>query len=97
MPGSMPPLCGLACMLAGADRRGSGGAQGALQQAATDPLTGTIDMDKILTGTSASERTARAQLAQELSALLLRARPVHVPSHAAACAVTLLDPSAFEH
>lgn len=83
MPGSMPPLCGLACVLAGADRCGGGGAQGALQQAATDPLTGTIDMDKILTGTSASERTARAQLAKELSALLLRARPVHVPSHAA--------------
>ena len=49
--------------------------QGALQQAATDPVTGAIDMDKILTGTSAAERTARAQLAQELTALLLSARP----------------------
>jgi len=53
----------------------AGLAQGALQQAATDPTTGVIDMDKILTGTSASERAARAQLAQELTALLLRARP----------------------
>ena len=57
--------------------------QGALQQAATDPVTGAIDMDKILTGTSAAERTARAQLAQELTALLLSAR---APRHgAAAC------------
>ena len=55
--------------------------QGALQQAATDPVTGAIDMDKILTGTSAAERTARAQLAQELTALLLSARP---PRHGAA-------------
>jgi hypothetical protein len=54
-------------------------AQGALQQAATDPTTGVIDMDKILTGTSASERAARAQLAQELTALLLRARPPTPP------------------
>jgi len=36
-------------------------------------------MDKILTGTSASERAARAQLAQELTALLLRARPPTPP------------------
>ena len=38
-------------------------------------MTGAIDMDKILTGTSAAERTARAQLAQELTALLLSAQP----------------------
>lgn len=61
--------------------------QGALQQAATDPVTGAIDMDKILTGTSAAERTARAQLAQELTALLLSARPpCHgTATHSAAC------------
>jgi hypothetical protein len=46
----------------------------ALQQAATDPVTGAIDMDLIQTGVSASERIARAQLAQEIKALLLGAR-----------------------
>ena len=46
----------------------------ALQQAATDPVTGAIDMDLIQTGVSASERVARARLAQEIKALLLGAR-----------------------
>ena len=49
------------------------GGQVALQQAATDPVTGAIDMDLIQTGVSASERIARAQLAQEIKALLLGA------------------------
>ena len=45
--------------------------QVALQQAATDPVTGAIDMDLIQTGVSASERVARAQLAQEIKTLLI--------------------------
>ena len=45
--------------------------QVALQQAATDPVTGAIDMDLIQTGVSASERIARAQLAQEIKTLLI--------------------------
>ena len=47
--------------------------QVALQQAATDPVTGAIDMDLIQTGVSASERIARAQLAQEIKQLLIGA------------------------
>ena len=43
----------------------------ALQQAATDPVTGAIDMDLIQTGVSTSERIARAQLAQEIKTLLI--------------------------
>lgn len=49
--------------------------QVALQQAATDPVTGAIDMDLIQTGVSASERIARAQLAQEIKALLISEHP----------------------
>lgn len=45
--------------------------QVALQQAATDPVTGAIDMDLIQTGVSASERIARGQLAQEIKKLLI--------------------------
>ena len=45
--------------------------QVALQQAATDPVTGAIDMDLIQTGVSASERVARGQLAQEIKKLLI--------------------------
>ena len=37
-------------------------------------MTGAIDMDLIQTGVSASERVARARLAQEIKALLLGAR-----------------------
>ena len=47
------------------------GAQVAIQQAATDPVTGAIDMDLIQTGVSASERIARGQLAQEIKKLLI--------------------------
>ena len=43
----------------------------ALQQAATDPVTGAIDMDLIQTGVSTSERVARGQLAQEIKTLLI--------------------------
>ena len=43
----------------------------AMQQSATDPVTGAIDMDIIQTGTSHSDRIARQQLAQELRNLLL--------------------------
>ena len=53
--------------------------QVALQQAATDPVTGAIDMDLIQTGVSASERIARGQLAQEIKTLLISecAHPEH--------------------
>lgn len=51
-------------------------AQVAIQQAATDPVTGAIDMDLIQTGVSASERIARGQLAQEIKKLLISA---HLP------------------
>ncbi len=53
--------------------------QVALQQAATDPVTGAIDMDLIQTGVSASERVARAQLAQEIKTLLISKRPYSEP------------------
>ncbi len=53
--------------------------QVALQQAATDPVTGAIDMDLIQTGVSASERVARAQLAQEIKTLLISKRPRSEP------------------
>jgi len=42
----------------------------AMQQAATDPRTGTIDMDKILTGFSASDRRQRQLLADALRGIL---------------------------
>jgi DNA replication licensing factor MCM4 len=42
----------------------------ATQTAATDPRTGTIDMDMITTGTSSVDRTSLAQLAGELKNLL---------------------------
>lgn len=59
-------------------------AQVAIQQAATDPVTGAIDMDLIQTGVSTSERIARAQLAQEIKKLLLSERSCpHVPSPSA--------------
>ncbi len=38
-----------------------------------DPTTGTIDMDLIQTGISAGDRTLRAQLTQEVRALIQRA------------------------
>ncbi len=41
-----------------------------MQQTAVDPTTGTIDMDLIQTGISASDRIARSQLAAELQALI---------------------------
>ena len=51
----------------------------AMQQSATDPRTGKIDMDLIQTGVSASTRSARKQLAQELTALLQKlGAPAHV-------------------
>lgn len=42
----------------------------ATQTAATDPRTGTIDMDMITTGQSTGDRVALARLAAELKALL---------------------------
>jgi DNA replication licensing factor MCM4 len=42
----------------------------ATQTAATDPRTGTIDMDMITTGRSAVDRGQLAMLAQEASGLL---------------------------
>ena len=47
--------------------------QVAMQQSATDPDTGAIDMDIIQTGVSASKRRDREALANELAQLLLGA------------------------
>ncbi|KAK9816651.1 hypothetical protein WJX72_003304 [[Myrmecia] bisecta] len=44
----------------------------ALQQSATDPTTGAIDMDKIMTGFSASDRMHQEALATEIRALLAK-------------------------
>lgn len=44
-----------------------------MQQSATDPVTGAIDMDMIQTGVSASARIALQQIAQEIQGLLIRA------------------------
>lgn len=44
--------------------------QVAMQQSATDPTTGTIDMDSILTGMSASDRQAQNHLSTEVLVLL---------------------------
>lgn len=44
--------------------------QVALQQSATDPNTGTIDMECITTGMTSTDRRAREQLANELRELL---------------------------
>ncbi len=41
-----------------------------MQQAATDPTTGAIDMDKILTGISATDRTKLEQIASSLMSIL---------------------------
>lgn len=53
--------------------------QVAMQQSATDPETGAIDMDIIQTGVSASRRRDREALANELAQLLLGGAPC--PSH----------------
>ena len=42
----------------------------AMQQSAVDPRTGTIDMDKILTGHSASDRQQRRQIADSIASIL---------------------------
>ena len=65
--------------------------QVALQQAATDPVTGAIDMDLIQTGVSASERVARAQLAQEIKTLLISKHAW--PSHFARTGTELFLPA----
>lgn len=53
--------------------------QVAMQQSATDPDTGAIDMDIIQTGVSASRRRDREALANELANLLIGGYPhVHV-------------------
>jgi len=44
--------------------------QVAMQQSATDPTTGTIDMDCINIGVSSCDRRARDQLSNEVLALL---------------------------
>ncbi len=41
-----------------------------MQQSATDPTTGTIDMDCINIGVSSCDRRARDQLSNEVLALL---------------------------
>ncbi|KAL3152230.1 hypothetical protein ABBQ32_001312 [Trebouxia sp. C0010 RCD-2024] len=52
----------------------------ALQQSATDPNTGTIDMDCITTGMTSSDRRAQEQLANELRELLTKASaPMTLP------------------
>ena len=42
----------------------------AMQQSAVDPRTGTIDMDKVLTGHSASDRQQRRQIADSIASIL---------------------------
>lgn len=51
--------------------------QVALQQSATDPNTGTIDMDCITTGMTSSDRRAQEQLANELRELLTSKYSIH--------------------
>lgn len=46
----------------------------AMQQAATDPTTGAIDMDAIYTGITASDRRAADQLSSEIKQLLIGSR-----------------------
>ena len=46
-----------------------------MQQSATDPTTGTIDMDSILTGMSAADRQAQNHLSTEIL-VLLKSKPV---------------------
>lgn len=46
--------------------------QVAMQQAATDPATGAIDMDAIYTGITASDRRAQDHLAKEIKDMLMR-------------------------
>ena len=53
--------------------------QVAMQQSATDPDTGAIDMDIIQTGVSASRRRDREALANELAQLLLGKPPAPAP------------------
>ena len=51
-----------------------------------DPTTGTIDMDLIQTGISAGDRTARAQLTQELRSLIQRETLTHLLPQLLSCA-----------
>lgn len=60
--------------------QGAGEVQVAMQQSATDPVTGAIDMDMIQTGVSASARIALQQIAQEVQTLLISEDPLS-PSH----------------
>ena len=66
--------------------------QVAMMQSATDPITGAIDMDKILTGVSASERLAQQQLAAEIRALLLREYHPCPPLFSVMCKLTSVIP-----
>ena len=50
---------------------------GALQQAAVDPRTGTLDMDLITTGRSATSRSMVTQLAQAVHRLMVEERSTH--------------------
>ena len=54
-----------------------------------DPTTGTIDMDLIQTGISAGDRTLRAQLTQEVRALIQRTSLTASLSAYGALALTL--------
>ena len=57
-----------------------------MQQSATDPDTGAIDMDIIQTGVSASRRRDREALANELANLLIGGLlDAHVILHAGFC------------
>lgn len=46
----------------------------AMQQAAWDPKTGQIDMDRIYTGVSASDRAQRQQISEAVKSLLAERR-----------------------
>lgn len=64
--------------------------QVAMQQSATDPTTGTIDMDSILTGMSAADRQAQSHLSTEIL-VLLKSKDPHCKLHETLFAVLLCD------
>ena len=64
--------------------------QVALQQSATDPSTGQIDMDCINIGTTSSDRRAQELLGQELRQLLESKHFLHASAYSQTCSFGLL-------
>lgn len=64
-----------------------------MQQSATDPDTGAIDMDIIQTGVSASKRRDREALGNEIAQLLLSERLTYGPVAVHAFQQFLVTPS----